>query len=153
MLLLSLLVTSLGQATQAALRLRGRNLQTGLSVILDPELQGGKDKRQLAAAVLNDEAIASINKVPDPHSAAAKIRGPAVSWVEPETLEAVLSRMSDDNEIDVERTVDRFSRYRQAPEQTFFVHDATGRGVLGTCYRFPFSGQYTEPDSAALDRS
>lgn len=108
MLLLSLLVTSLGQATQAALRLRGRNLQNGLAEILDPDLQGGKETRRLAARVLNDEAIASIDKVRDPQTATARIRGPAVSWVEPEALEDALNRMPDEQRMDVDLIVARF---------------------------------------------
>jgi hypothetical protein len=108
MLLLSLMVTTLGQATQAALRLRGRNLQTGLAVILDPELRGRPQSRSLAAEVLNDDEIASINKVPDPHSARARLRGPAVSWVEPETLRTVLARISEAEAGSVDSVVHRF---------------------------------------------
>ena len=108
MLLLSVVVTSLSQATQASLRLRGRNLKSGLSVILDPELKGRKESRQLAAEVLNDDAIANINKVQDPNSVRSKIIGPAVSWVEPETLREVLTQISDvDNDV-VDATINRF---------------------------------------------
>lgn len=108
MLLLSLMVTTLGQATQAAFRLRGRNLKNGLSVILDPDLQGRQESRHLAAEVLNDDDIASIHKFPDPHSATARMRGPAVSWVEPETLQTVLTRISESDAKTVDSVVDRF---------------------------------------------
>lgn len=108
MLLLSLMVTTLGQATQAAFRLRGRNLMNGLTVILDPDLQGCPKSRHLAAEVLNDEEVASIDKVPDPHCTSARIRGPAVSWVEPETLESVLSRISSDDAPPAASVVSRF---------------------------------------------
>ena len=40
MLLLSLIVTSLGQATQALLRLRGRNLRYGLAMALSKSFDG-----------------------------------------------------------------------------------------------------------------
>ena len=108
MLLLSLMVTTLGQATQAALRLRARNLKTGLTVILDPALKGRPQSRNLAAEVLNDDDIAPLNKVKNPHSAGAKIRGPAVSWVDPETLRTVLGRMSKADPDSVDSVVSRF---------------------------------------------
>lgn len=112
MLLLSLMVTTLGQATQATFRLRGRNLKTVLAVVLDPELQGRPESRSLAAEVLNDDEIASINKVPNPHSSVAKFRGPAVSWVDPDTLQKVLTRISntdtDTETQSVESVVNRF---------------------------------------------
>lgn len=108
MMLLSLMVTTLGQATQAAFRLRGRNLKTVLAVVLDPELQGRPESRSLAAEVLNDDEIASINKVPNPHSSVAKFRGPAVSWVDPDTLQKVLTRVSDADTQSVELVVNRF---------------------------------------------
>ncbi len=108
MLLLSLMVTTLGQATQAALRLRGRNLKKVLGVVLDPELQGGPASRSLAADILNDDEIASIDKVPNPHSSVAKMRGPAVSWVDPDKLQEVLTRVSDSDSQSVESVVSRF---------------------------------------------
>lgn len=108
MLLLSLMVTTLGQATQAALRLRARNLKTGLAVILDPDLKGRPESRHLAAEVLNHDDIATLNKVPNPHSTGAKILGPAVSWVDPETLRGVLSRISKVDAESVDAVVTRF---------------------------------------------
>lgn len=108
MLLLSLMVTTLGQATQAAFRLRGRNLKTVLAVVLDPELQGRPESRSMAAEVLNDDEIASINKVTNPHSSVAKFRGPAVTWVDPDTLQKVLTRISDTDTQSVESVVNRF---------------------------------------------
>ena len=108
MLLLSIMVTALGQATQATFRLRARNLKSGLSVILDPTLQGRKESRELAAKILNDDEIASINKVRDPNSVGAKIRGPAVSWVEPESLRNVLTRIAEVDSKTVDAAVTRF---------------------------------------------
>jgi len=108
MLLLSVMVTTLGQATQATFRLRGRNLKTGLSVILDPDLKGRKETRRLAAEVLNDTEIASINKVRNPNSVGAKLMGPAVSWMEPEALRSVLTRIAEADDVTVEAAVERF---------------------------------------------
>ncbi len=109
MLLLSVLVTSLGQATQATLRLRGRNLKSGLSVVLEPVLKGKKESRELAAKLLNDAEIASINKVRDPNSVGARLAGPAVSWVEPEILKKVLGRVSEADDDDIESAMERFA--------------------------------------------
>ena len=108
MLLLSLMVTTLGQATQAALRLRGRNLKNGLAAILDSDLRPCAKSRKLAEEVLNDEKVASIHKVDDPHCRSARILGPAVSWVEPETLASVLGRLTKEDTPSVKSVVDRF---------------------------------------------
>ena len=55
MLLLSVLVTTLAQATQAAVRLRARNLQSGLAALLEQEVKLPKGgSRNLAASLRAD---------------------------------------------------------------------------------------------------
>jgi hypothetical protein len=88
MLLLSLLVTSLAQFTQAGLRLRARNLQRALTSILATEhAEPAKKARQL----LNAPQVALIKRRPDPNSLLSRILGPVVSWVDPETLGKALT--------------------------------------------------------------
>lgn len=125
MLLLSLLVTSLAQATQAALRLRARNLQSGLASILDPEFKSGA--RALAASLLNSVEVSVLRRRKDPTSWFSRLRGPFVSWVEPQRLrEALTKEVGDKSEpsakeekadeepatsaVDVDATVERFRR-------------------------------------------
>ena len=102
MLMLSLIVTSLVQFTQASLRLRGRNLIFGVGALLKqhvPEAKGlvetsalrADAHRALAARVLNN-TDASLKRVPEPNAPARVVIGPAVSWVKPEDLaRAVMS--------------------------------------------------------------
>ena len=137
MLLLSLLVTSLGQATQAILRLRARNLQRGLAAILAHELPDRKDKtRGYAATLLNSPEIALLNRRKDPNSLVNRIRGPVTSWLETETLRDALlhgqkgggqkkARSAEPMEflkgIDIEATVKRFERVHAPMRKRFGV--------------------------------
>lgn len=96
MLLLSLLVTSLVQFTQASLRLRGRNLLFGVGALIElhapmarppkkPSALRANPHRALAARVLNS-TDASLKFLPDPNATARVLMGPSVSWVKPEDL-------------------------------------------------------------------
>jgi hypothetical protein len=61
-LLLSMVVTGLVQATSAVLRLRSRNLQRGVAALLSKYVDDGRSKsnyRGLAARVLNDPNLAA----------------------------------------------------------------------------------------------
>lgn len=119
MLLLSLIVTALGQATQATLRLRGRNLQTGLAIVFEPDISEESDRRRLAAKVLHDADVAPLDRSRKPESARAKFFGPAVSWLEAEKLGAVLTKISDRSPASVEPTVQRFRNMEKSLSKRF----------------------------------
>jgi len=102
-LLLSLVVTALVQATQATIRLRARNLKKGINALLDNVFGNiesiknknnnglaAKNNKELAAQVLNSSNIAILGKKKDPNSFWAKIKGPTVSYIKPEDLPQAL---------------------------------------------------------------
>lgn len=98
-LLLSMIVTALVQATQSIFRLRARNLLKGVSTLLrNHELTGSTarmDVRALASRVLNDDAVASIDKVAKPDSFMRHaLLGPKVSWAEPAALAKAIRRVT-----------------------------------------------------------
>ena len=123
MLLLSLVVTALVQASQATFRLRARNLQRGLAAVVERELglKPGNESRRFAADLLNSPEIAVLRRRDDPNSLLNRIRGPLVSWLEPETLRKALQPSRSGSEgsappgadplpknTDIESTVARF---------------------------------------------
>jgi hypothetical protein len=90
-LLLSMIVTAMVQATQSVLRLRARNLLKGVGTLLrNHELTTATarmDVRAVASKVLNDDAVALIDKVAKPDSFLRHgLLGPKVSWAEPAAL-------------------------------------------------------------------
>ncbi|MGH8186779.1 MAG: hypothetical protein ACREUC_09465 [Steroidobacteraceae bacterium] len=90
-LLLSMIVTALVQTTQSILRLRARNLLKGVGTLLRnhdlTSASGRMDVRALASKVLNDDAVALIDKVPKPDTFTRHaLLGPKVSWAEPAAL-------------------------------------------------------------------
>jgi hypothetical protein len=90
-LLLSMIVTAMVQATQSVLRLRARNLLKGVGTLLrNHELTTATarmDVRAVASKVLNDDAVALIDKVAKPDSFMRHgVLGPKVSWAEPAAL-------------------------------------------------------------------
>jgi hypothetical protein len=97
MLMLSLIVTSLVQFTQAALRLRARNLLVGVAALLKkhsaltklPEAQTSPLRSDphlaLAARVLN-QADASPKYIAEPNATGRVLMGPPTSWVPPDDL-------------------------------------------------------------------
>lgn len=92
MLLLSLLVTSLSQATQAVLRLRGRNLRYGLAAALSKSgAQPDSANLNEAAELLNNSRDASLRRRANPSSVPSRILGPPVSWLNEDSLRSVLN--------------------------------------------------------------
>src|ERR1700751_2515186 len=88
-LLLSMVVTGMVQATQATLRLRSRNLQQGVASLLAKHAQSplsASEYRGFAARVLNHDNIAVLTKVDRPDSWPRRLLGPKVSWVDPPEL-------------------------------------------------------------------
>jgi hypothetical protein len=98
-LLLSIVVTALTQATQAALRVRGRNLLTGVTRLLVTtgklsETAPRKEKREAAAKVLNAGNIATVDQVSKPEGILRRvILGPRTSWVEARELTEAINTM------------------------------------------------------------
>jgi len=91
MLLLSLIVTSLGQATQALLRLRGRNLRYGLATALSKSSNGASQADlDDASDLLNRCDDAAFRRQSNPVSLLSRMLGPRISWLENDTLESVL---------------------------------------------------------------
>ncbi len=91
MLLLSLIVTSLSQATQSLLRLRGRNLRFGIAAAL----AGGtappdKDRLNEASDILNRSSNAGLNRSTNPLSFLSRAFGSVVGWIDSEALAEVL---------------------------------------------------------------
>ncbi|MCG8468961.1 MAG: hypothetical protein MJB57_12280 [Gemmatimonadetes bacterium] len=136
MLLLSVLVTALSQATQAVLRLRARNLQSGLGNLLSNELATPGDAgRRLAASVLNSPEVSVLRSRRDPTSPLGRALGPFVSWIEPDDLGRALATASasDDEadsstnqppnttELDIESVVEHFRRLNAPLSKRFSV--------------------------------
>ena len=92
MLIFSIAVTSLVQATQGLLRWRARNLQNSLAKILGSALgEGhGRNTREDAIAILNEADAALINTKLDPKGMVSRFFGPQLSWMEPDELDREL---------------------------------------------------------------
>ncbi len=159
MLLLSILVTSLAQATQAMLRLRARNLQAGLRALFEAVLNEPPDEsRRLAASVLHSPEVSPLGASRDPMSLRSQLLGPPTSWIEPEVLaEAVAGERSTSakgrqgNVSEVERDgaplVEGFRRLDQPLRKRF----ATIMRAVSLVWAFvvAFAFQVSSPDLLA----
>jgi hypothetical protein len=97
LLLLSMIVTGLVQATQAVLRLRSRNLQQGVAALLEKYSGGGLSSnayRGHAARVLNAPNLAILEKVDRGDSKLRRFLGPKISWAEPAELAAAVATVA-----------------------------------------------------------
>jgi len=135
MLLLSLLVTSLSQTTQAILRLRARNLEHAVTRLLEMELDvhTRSRSRDCAARLLNSPDLALLDRRSDPNSLLSRFRGPQVSWVDPSVMREVLHKSQEDSappgegkregvipsSVNVERVAQRFDRVEPAMSKRF----------------------------------
>lgn len=102
--LLSVLVTSLSQMTQAVFRLRSRNLKVGIEKLLMtwrevarrksevPDREATRQARRDAATILNAANLAPIGRAGDPNSWFRWLIGPRVSWIEAEDLTEAIRR-------------------------------------------------------------
>ena len=111
-LLLSIVVTSLVQISQALLRLRGRNLMKALAALLVNARMKGKDEEELthtvrkqarkdATKIMNAPNVALTDRVKKSHGWLRYwVAGPNVSWIEPDDLaEAIrLAKVKIDEE-------------------------------------------------------
>ena len=125
MLLYSIVVTSLVQATQAILRLRGRNLWRGLTRILEDErTDPTEDPSGNAFKVLSDSASAVFSVVDNPSSLFEKVLGPDVTWLDAGQLRAALDRSNKDRRIgfteeQISNIVSKFGRTEKASRKRF----------------------------------
>ncbi|MGD8912510.1 MAG: hypothetical protein PVI97_15840 [Candidatus Thiodiazotropha sp.] len=92
MLLLSMIITALVQATQSLLRLRGRNLLFGLATIIgessdDMSWKSAKDKARM---ILNDSNAPVLLGRAGRDEKLGKLIGPQVSWLDPDQLKTIL---------------------------------------------------------------
>ena len=111
MLLLSLMVTSLGQATQHAFRLRGRNLHYGVAAAIDQaSSKDATTSKKIAAEVMNSVAISPLGGAAKPDSGLAKVRGPGVTWVDSEALKEALSEHKNAKDVELDKVVDLFNK-------------------------------------------
>lgn len=119
MLLLSVLVTALVQATQATFRLRARNLKKGILAQFDNALGGKpKDNKERVEKLLNSRGIDVMKQDTIKNNSAKRIKGPvvrvigrligsAVSNIEKEELKNALSHVKaelDDEQIEKIKT-------------------------------------------------
>lgn len=102
-LLLSMVVTAMVQASQAILRLRSRNLMKGLAALLvnartvdeetDPKAlkKARSDAKRDATRILNASNVALMDKVNEPDTSLRYwLLGPKVSWMHPDELPPAL---------------------------------------------------------------
>lgn len=133
MLLLSLIVTSLSQATQALLRLRGRNLRHGLAAALRTALPGSNENNLLEASDLMNRADdTGLRRREIPASIWSRILGPALTWIDDDGLRQVLREKAneinasvadklsaDQIEKSIDRVTDQFHRLQNSLTNRF----------------------------------
>ena len=142
MLLLSLIVTSLTQATLALLRLRGRNLRHGLETALRTALPGSNESNLLEASDLMNRADdAGLRRREIPASLWLRILGPALTLIDDDGLRQVLREKAneinastadklsaDQIEKSIDRVTNQFHRLQNSLtnrfEQFFLVYSA-----------------------------
>lgn len=128
MTVLSVIVTSLSQATQAVLRMRGRNLKLGLATALSSgSISPDKTALDEAHEIMNRCDDSGLRRQGEVSSLWARFVGPAITWLDETTLREVLEKKtkemaeSSDEEIsddDIKDTidgiVDRFGRLEKS---------------------------------------
>jgi len=122
MLLLSLMVTSLDQATQHAFRLRGRNLQNGVAAaIKQTSSKDAATSKQLAAELMNNVAITPLGGAADPKSGLAKVRGPEATWVDPKALKKAFSETENADGVKPNKVAEHFKKSALPLKKRFSV--------------------------------
>lgn len=121
LLLLSMVVTALVQATQALLRLRARNLLFGLAGVLaeqaDMPPEAAKEK---ARAILTAKGAPMLRGRIDPLGSVGKWLGPQVSWLDVDELRQILGDCVLDVSGEVRlNIIDRFDTVQKALSKRF----------------------------------
>jgi hypothetical protein len=129
-LLLSILVTSLVQFSQAVLRLRARNLMKGITaLVLNARSEGEAPSREEirrakydATNILNATNIALINHVADPTSKLHYwLLGPKVSWIEAGDLPEAIREQARDLEKSAVQIQQNFQRIQRSMQKRFLL--------------------------------
>ena len=97
MLVFSIAITSLVQATQGLLRWRARNLQNGLAKIMKSVQDEGSqdDAWENAISLLNNSYGALVNTKIPAAGLLSRFFGPQVSWMDPDELDRELRRQKE----------------------------------------------------------
>lgn len=92
LLLLSLLVTALVQATQYVFRLRGRNLERGIAALLKalPLEKVGADLQGTARKVMKSDALVPLWREGGIFSIFTRVLGPKITWLTQDELKLAL---------------------------------------------------------------
>lgn len=92
LVMLSMVVTALVQATQGVLRLRSRNLLFGLTSVIAKQADLGREEaKEKAHEILNAKSAPAFTGIFDPKGDIGKKIGPQVSWIKKSELENVLN--------------------------------------------------------------
>jgi hypothetical protein len=143
MLMLSLIVTSLVQFTQATLRLRGRNLLFGVSALIeqhhpsaakispagDSTILRSRNSLKMAAHVLNDANASPLRQVAEPNAFHRVLLGPTVSWVEPADLACALVKTATERGAWVNTAMTHEAMVATASTQEVGEHDIAAQEV------------------------
>ena len=97
MTVLSVIVTSFSQATQAILRLRGRNLKVGLATALAPgSLKPDAQTLNDAADIMNRCDDAGLRRQTKTDSLWSRLVGPATTWLDESALRGALENKANE---------------------------------------------------------
>ncbi len=132
-LLLSIVVTSMVQVSQAFLRLRSRNLMKGLAALLIntragtgsnapvPTRNDRSEAKRDATRIMNASNIALMARVDNPDSAMRYwLAGPNVSWVNPDELEGAVEETGTDlGKGDVDELIENFKKSEMHLQKRF----------------------------------
>ena len=123
MLLYSIVVTSLVQATQAILRLRARNLWRGLTKILESErTDPTQDASSNAFKVISMSSSAVFKVVKDPNLFFKKVLAPDVTWLDSSQLLTALERSKGEigfTSEQIKNIVSKFGQTERASSKRF----------------------------------
>ncbi|MEJ2653033.1 MAG: hypothetical protein P8173_14905 [Gammaproteobacteria bacterium] len=121
LLLLSMVVTALVQATQALLRLRGRNLLYGLAGILQEQADlSSETAKEKAREILTANGAPMLRGKIDPLGFIGKWLGPQTSWLSMEELRTILDDCTVDVEVNVrDKIVNRFENIQKVMSKRF----------------------------------
>jgi len=118
MLLLSLLNTALVQATQAIIRLRGRNLQNGIRTLMYIVQGENKKHKDWATDILNARNLSIKITHKFKNKFTSWIAGSAVSYIDPKELPNVLDSLKKDiGEKSIEELKSGISKYWERVEK------------------------------------
>ena len=106
LLMLSMVVTALVQATQGVLRLRSRNLLFGLTSVITQHADTDRENAKMKAReILNTKSSPAMEGVFDPKGSVVKFLGPQVSWIDKQELAKMLGECSTILDVQVRENI------------------------------------------------